>query len=183
MKTLKDCRMNLLSATVPKEVIHELILPMNYFPNNARYPLLIYQQVLNVSELSAELIKEFLKQNHWLNSWVDSIYDYHHYHSNTHEALVVLAGACQVQIGGPNGRVYSIVAGDVVILPAGVAHKNVGSSVDFKCLGSYPNYDDYDMNYGKVEEHPQVDINIKKVLLPKNDPVFGSKGLLFQYWK
>ncbi len=42
---------------------------------------------------------------------------------------------------------------------------------------------DYDMNYGKAEEHPLVDKKIQKVPLPNEDPIFGKKGILFDYWK
>jgi uncharacterized protein YjlB len=167
----------------PTKLIHKLISPSDYFPNNSRYPLLIYKQVFTSMEQSPEQIQQFLHENNWNNSWVDSIYDYHHYHSTTHETLVIIAGQCNVQIGGDKGAIYEVSNGDVIILPAGVSHKNVGSSPDFKCIGAYPDNHDLDMNYGKLEEHPAVDRNIKKVGLPQSDPVFGEKGLLFNYWK
>jgi len=173
--------MDVLSPKVPKEVVHDLVLPQDYFPNNSQYPLLIYKQVLDYP--NPEAVKRLLKENHWINSWANSIYDYHHYHSNTHETLVIIAGHCKVQMGGPKGAVYDVAQGDVIILPAGVAHKNVRSSSDFECIGSYPINDDYDMNYGTAEEHPQVDRNIEQVALPNSDPVFGTQGLLFNYWK
>ncbi|MBA3536521.1 MAG: cupin domain-containing protein [Tatlockia sp.] len=175
--------MDSLLAILPNDLLHDLIEASEHFPNNSRYPLLIYRQVFNFSKPSADLVQNFLNVNNWINSWVDSIYDYHHYHSNTHEALVIIAGTCKVQIGGPKGKIYEISKGDVIIFPAGVSHKNVGSSQDFKCVGSYPTDEDYDVNYGKAEEHPQVDINIKKVGLPATDPIFGKDGVLFDYWK
>ncbi|WP_131783376.1 cupin domain-containing protein [Legionella gresilensis] len=175
--------MNNLLPKQPEEIIHDLILAQNDFPNNAQYPLLIYKQVFKFANQSPEEIQHYLKQNHWINSWVDSIYSYHHYHSNTHEALVIIAGDCKVQIGGDSGNIYNIAKGDVIIFPAGVSHKNISASPDFKCIGSYPNDVDYDVNYGRADEHPRVDMNIKKVGLPKADPVFGNDGLIFNYWK
>lgn len=175
--------MNPLLPVPPKEILHELIPSQGHFPNNARYPLLIYKQAFEFSEYSQESVQNFLKHNKWINSWVDSIYDCHHYHSNTHEALVIIEGNCQIQIGGEKGKEYAITKGDVIIFPAGVSHKNVGSSDGFKCIGAYPTSINYDMNYGKAAEHPQVDINIQKVGLPECDPVFGKDGYLFDYWK
>ncbi|STX29765.1 Uncharacterized protein containing double-stranded beta helix domain [Legionella beliardensis] len=175
--------MNDLLPQRPKEIIHDLILPNDYFPNNSQYPLLIYNQVFKFSTPSPDLIQKYLKQNGWINSWVDSIYDYHHYHSNTHEALIIIAGECSVQIGGDLGNIYNISKGDVIIFPAGVSHKNISSSKDFKCIGSYPNDVDYDVRYGRADEHPLVDINIKQVGLPEADPIFGIHGLMFNYWK
>ncbi|HHF7344544.1 TPA: cupin domain-containing protein [Legionella feeleii] len=167
----------------PKEVIHELIRKNGYFPNNPEYPFLVYKNMAAFTDQTPDAIQAFLRHNQWINSWVDGIYKNHHYHSNTHELLVVIAGDCQVQIGGDQGKIYEIARGDIIILPAGVAHKNTGSSSDFKCIGAYPFDVECDMNYGKAEEHPQVVDNIKRVGLPARDPVFGAEGLLFDYWK
>lgn len=174
--------MNSLTPNVPQQIIHKLIGSDHYFPNNTRYPLLIYKQVFEFKTEAAKAVQELLKQNHWINSWVNSIYDFHHYHSNTHEVLVIIAGSGEVQIGGPNGEIFAISQGDVIIFPAGVAHKSIDLSDGFKCVGAYPFDLDYDMHYGKADEHPKVDENIDKVGLPSSDPIFGRKGLMFDYW-
>jgi uncharacterized protein YjlB len=87
-----------------------------------------------------------------------------------------------VQLGGDNGVLISIGAGDVIIIPAGVAHKNMGSSDDFGVVGAYPAGQNWDMNYGKGHERPQADKNIARVPLPEKDPVFGAGGPLGQHW-
>lgn len=168
-----------------KDIIHALVEINGNFPNNGQYPLLIYKKVAQSIPHFPKKIPSILAQNSWVNSWEDGIYDYHHYHSNTHEVLVVVSGQCNVQIGGNEGLIYRLSLGDVIVIPAGVAHKNVGCTIDFKCIGAYPSSDvqDYDMHYGLAKEHPQVDINIKAVGLPVSDPIFGKKGILFDYWK
>jgi mannose-6-phosphate isomerase-like protein (cupin superfamily) len=88
--------------------------------------------------------------------------------------------ACSSEEGG---AIEEVCAGDVVIIPAGVAHKNLGASRDFGVVGAYPAGQDYDMNYGKHGERPRVDENIARVPLPESDPVFGSDGPLLNYWK
>lgn len=174
----------MIKTLQPQTIISEIIPENGYFPNNVVYPLLIYKIALNLeNEKSPESIQRLLKDNGWYQSWVDNIYDYHHYHSNTHEVLVIYNGEGVVQIGGENGKIYDIEKGDVIIFPAGLAHKSISLSNNFKCVGAYPLDIDYDMNYGKAEEHPQVDINIKHVPLPAQDPIFGKNGLLFDYWK
>ncbi|KTD53063.1 Cupin domain protein [Legionella quinlivanii] len=175
--------MNHLTPLSSAKILHPLIGPDRYFPNNSIYPLLIYKSVFDLDGRSVEDVQQFLKGNQWINSWLDVVYDYQHYHSNTHETLVIYTGHCQVQFGGDNGVIYEVSRGDVVIIPAGVAHKNTGSSDDFKCIGSYPFERDYDVCYGLVEEHPRVDENIAGTGLPACDPVFGTKGGLFDYWK
>ncbi len=170
-------------AQQPKQLINELIPSMGYFPNNSHYPFLVYKEVFHFTEEAPDLIQRFLEKNLWINSWVDTIYPMHHYHSNTHEALVVTKGSCQVQIGGDKGTIHRVESGDVIIFPAGVAHKNLSSSPDFQCIGAYPEDIEYDICYGRAEEHPQVDEQIKKVGLPASNPAFGPRGLLFNFWK
>jgi uncharacterized protein YjlB len=167
----------------PTQVLSEIISSQGYFPNNNFLPLLIYKNVFNTNYLASGGIKKLFEQNSWGNTWVNGIYDYHHYHSNTHEVLVIISGYCNVIYGGPQGKVFKISEGDVIIHPVGVSHKKENSSENFSCVGAYPNSISYDMFYGKKEEHPEVDINIKKVKLPEMDPVFGSNGILQKHWR
>ena len=83
---------------------------------------------------------------------------------------------------GPEGKVITARAGDVIIVPAGVSHKNVNQSPDFRVVGAYPRGQMWDMNYGKTAERPGADENIKNVPLPATDPVFGKTGLLMRLW-
>jgi uncharacterized protein YjlB len=71
----------------------------------------------------------------------------------------------------------------VLVIPAGVAHMNLGKENDVTCIGAYPDGRDYDMNYGKPGERPKSDHNIASLPLPGTDPVFGKKGALLQLWK
>lgn len=167
----------------PQEVIQEIIHRNDFFPGNSIYPLLIYKKVFDFIDQSTEAVQKFLKKNGWINSWVDSIYPYHHYHSNTHEALVVFRGSASVQIGGENGAIYVIAQNDVIIFPAGVSHKNLESSEDFTTIGAYPFDVHYDMYYGNADEYLEAEKNVKRVGLPLTDPVFGKNGLLFDFWK
>lgn len=155
----------------------------DYFPGNLHYPLLIYKQISWEMHEPPQTIQDRLAKNDWSHSWVDSIYDFHHYHSNTHEVLVIISGNCQVQFGGEHGPIYTVHPGDVVIIPAGVAHKSLSMNPHFRCIGAYPFDVEYDMNHGNKEEYPKAIEAIKHVGLPKKDPIFGENGLLFNYWK
>lgn len=175
--------MNGIIPRKPQEVIQKIIHRNGFFPGNSIYPLLIYKNVFHFTNQSTEAIEKFLKENDWVNSWVDSIYPYHHYHSNTHEALVIFRGSASVQIGGEDGAIFVIAQNDVIIFPAGVSHKNIGSSDDFTTIGAYPFNVHYDMNYGDAIEYLAAEKNIRQVGLPFTDPVFGKNGLLFDFWK
>jgi uncharacterized protein YjlB len=166
------------------KIIQFLIKENGFFPNNATLPVLLYKDVLKLPEdTSEELVKEVFGQNDWGNTWVDGIYSYHHYHSITHEVLGVIRGHCTVMLGGEKGIKQKIEKGDVLVIPAGVAHMNIGSTDDFTCMGAYPKGVDFDMNYGKKEEHPEADENIKKVPLPDTDPLYGAEGPLMDNWR
>lgn len=73
--------------------------------------------------------------------------------------------------------------GDVVVIPAGVAHKNLGASPGFALVGAYPAGQLWDMMYGKPGERPRADENIARVPLPEADPVYGAGGPLLAHWR
>jgi uncharacterized protein YjlB len=105
-----------------------------------------------------------------------------HYHSTAHEVLGVYHGSARVQLGGERGVVQEVHPGDVLVIPAGVAHKKLGSTADFGVVGAYPEGQDWDMNYGRLGERPRADSNIARVPLPKADPVCGPDGPLTVHW-
>jgi uncharacterized protein YjlB len=155
------------------------------FPNNRRLPLLVYRKVLNsdASDLIAQ-VQAILADHGWAGSWVNSIFDYHHYHSNSHEVLAICGGRADVRFGGEHGITLTLAAGDVVVIPAGVAHKSLGAGADFVVVGAYPRgQEDYDMCHGKREERPEADKNIVSVPAPPSDPLYGPDGPLAEHWR
>lgn len=154
------------------------------FPNNPKLPALVYKGALFLHPGDdADAIIELFSKNNWTNAWKAGIYDYHHYHSQTHEVLGVFCGMADVQLGGPEGVCVEVYRGDVIIIPAGVSHKCLKSSPDFACVGAYPDGKEYDLNYGKREEREKAIANIASVPLPDKDPVFGDAGPVSEYWK
>ncbi|MBD3346172.1 MAG: hypothetical protein GF401_14030 [Chitinivibrionales bacterium] len=154
------------------------------FPNNDKLPLIIYIGAIELSSSDpSDTIRALFQTNGWENSWVDGIYSFDHYHSNTHEVLGIARGNATVLLGGPRSGITAPVgAGDVILIPAGVAHKKVESTRDFTVVGAYPKGDDFDMFYGKKEERPRADKRIHDVSLPPNDPVYGDSGPVFEQW-
>ena len=154
------------------------------YPNNAGLALIHLHQVFNAkAEVHPETIEKTFSDNGWENSWRNGLYSFHHYHSTAHEALGIYAGWVKAQLGGSEGTSVTATAGDVLIIPAGVSHKNLDQSPDFRVVGAYPKGQMWDMNYGKPAERPQADENIKNVPLPEADPVFGKTGPLIRLWK
>ena len=179
----KTARSTETPIATPGEVLHFGLADDGTFPNNPALPLLLYLQALNLPDKNAAAeVEHLLARNRWTGSWRDGIYSYHHYHSTAHEVLAVYGGSATVQFGGPDGITQRVAVGDVVVIPAGVAHKNLGCSGDFAVVGAYPDGQDWDMCYGKAGERPRADDNIKRVAKPKTDPVYGTKGPIFDHW-
>ena len=168
-----------------KPKIQTLIIPDNgRFPNNDALSLILMQQVFDPA--TKNLVRTIEKKFHgnaWEGSWRNGIFTFHHYHSTAHEVLGLYAGRVRAQFGGPDGQAVTANAGDVIIIPAGVSHKNLDQSPDFRCVGAYPAGQSPDMQYGKPGERPLADKNIRSVSLPKIDPVFGNNGPLLEIWE
>lgn len=162
---------------------HEFAVNKN-FPNN-RLPVLVYRQALTLphqKRKSAEIVRKVFAAHGWGNAWQNGIYDFHHFHSNTHECLGICMGEATVILGGPGGLPVKLGMGDVIILPAGVGHKCSSKSEDFLCVGAYPQGKDYDIKLGKASEFEEAKKRIASVPVPAGDPVFGNEGFLKAYW-
>jgi uncharacterized protein YjlB len=171
-------------ATAP-QVIDISIKRNGYFPNNA-FPVLIYKKALQLprqKNKAAEIIQQIFLKHGWSNSWKNGIYDFHHYHSTTHECMGIAMGSAMVILGGPGGKRVKLNAGDVVILPAGVAHRCISKTEDFHCVGAYPQGKEFDIKTGTVEEYKQAVSKIRRLAIPRYDPVNGKDALLKSYWR
>jgi uncharacterized protein YjlB len=164
-------------------VKHFYVRDNGRFPNSS-LPVIFYKSVLHVSSLfpARDIIKLFASNN-WKNSWKDGVYTYHHYHSNSHEVLGFYKGSTTLRLGGDDGVEIVVGKGDVLIIPAGVAHQNLQNETDVSCVGAYTDGISYDIKLGISGERPQTDENIAKVELPICDPVFGQLGELHSLWK
>ena len=166
------------------EVLNHSLEDDGIFPNNNSRPLLVYKKAIIINgKKGAETIENVFHSNSWGGSWRNGIYPFHHYHSTAHEVLGVYQGEARIQFGGDKGPILAVESGDVVIIPAGVAHKNINSSQDFRVVGAYPAGQSWDMNYGKPGERPAADKNIARIPDPETDPVYGGDGPLMDLWK
>jgi uncharacterized protein YjlB len=177
---------NVMQAQInpPAEIKTLLFSENGNFPNNPELPVLLYKKVFEFSGTDpATEIEKVFARNNWGGAWRNGIYNFQHYHSTAHEALGVYSGWAIVQLGGPGNEPVKIERGDLVVLPAGTAHKRIDSGNGFAVVGAYPDGQSWDMNYGKETELENTRQNISSVPLPKNDPVFGANGKMFEFWK
>src|SRR5258707_8189913 len=153
-------------------------------PNNPILPFIHYRSPVRLTHAPdpAAVLEELFECNGWSDSWRNGIYDFLHYHSGTHEVLGIARGHARVRFGGRDGKIVTLRAGDVVILPAGTGHQRISASRDLLVVGAYTAAGQYDECKGSPEEHARALQSIPKVRLPARDPVYGADGPLLDSW-
>ncbi|HEX2255249.1 MAG TPA: hypothetical protein VHG92_00875 [Afifellaceae bacterium] len=168
----------------PRDVEAFVIEPADGIPNNPRLPLLVYRAVLLPELTNAAACQSLFKRNSWGGNWVDGIYDYWHFHVTGHEALGCVAGSARVAFGGDAaGLLADVVAGDVVVIPAGVGHKLLEASPDFTVVGGYPPGQSGAITCPGDIDLEEAEERIAALDLPETDPVHGRAGLLTERWQ
>lgn len=132
--------------------------PTDLIPNSPR-PLLHYKNVLSknpgTSHCDPAEVWEIFMRNQWSVHWIFrySPTQVSHYHSQAHECMAVLSGTASIRFGvgdtsadmkentegsawEKGGVLLEAEAGDVFIIPAGVAHKthNTKPEAEFALL-------------------------------------------------
>ena len=167
--------------------------PFTYFfqtdghsvPNNPSLPVLVYSQTFNSETDSlADRFEDAFTRNEWSGCWRWGVYDFQHFHCNAHEALGIAQGQAEIQLGGPDGDSFQVKAGDLIVLPAGTGHRNLGCTNDFLVVGAYPyGQGRYETNRGDPAEFPKAVQRITETPLPTTDPIYGKNGPLIELWE
>lgn len=158
------------------------------FPNHPRLPVLVYKHAAaargaaNEAEAIAKFFESAWPKHHWQAAWRWGVYDFVHYHSTAHEVLGIYRGRASLRLGDSAGATLVVEAGDMIVLPAGTAHQNLGASEDFHVVGGYPDGQTADLLRGHPGERPAADERIAAVPLPKADPLTGRTGPLVSQW-
>jgi uncharacterized protein YjlB len=152
-------------------------------PNNPSLPLVLYRGALGMDGDPASACEAMFARNGWPDAWRNGIYGHHHYHSTAHEVLGIAAGSARVRLGGEAGQTVELRAGDVVVIPAGVAHKRETASADLLVIGAYPRGQDPDICRAEIGRRDKAIGNIAAVPLPTADPVTGSAAPLLECWR
>ena len=159
------------SASPPFEIMQIFMKDDGTFPNNQHYPTLIYKNSFQGSETDGRRL--IVNKNEWTEPWVWGIFSYHHYHTKAWELLLCVCGSASIQLGGDAGPTVKIDKGDLVLIPPGVAHKQLEEHGGFSLLGSYPTFrfdGRIDTCRGKPTDEERK--MIQECYVPKTDPIF-----------
>ena len=156
------------------------LAPNEGIPNSA-LPVLLYRGTELTQPSAAERV---FAERDWRGAWRDGIFDFHHFHSTTHEVLAVASGEVTVLLGGPApvGQQLTLARGDVVVLPAGTGHCRTAASDDLVVVGAYPGGMEWDVCRGDPAQREEVARNLARVPLPSTDPLHGADGPLPRLW-
>ncbi|OGZ65199.1 MAG: hypothetical protein A3C50_02940 [Candidatus Staskawiczbacteria bacterium RIFCSPHIGHO2_02_FULL_43_16] len=113
------------------------------FIPNSRFPVIVTRKMvtfLGAGPVEAEVvIKNRAFEIGWNLEWLWPVFKRPHYHSTTHEALVVYQGSATLRLGGHRlGKLVKVSQGDAIVIPAGVAHQAVERTENFQVFGFYP---------------------------------------------
>ena len=93
----------------------------------------------------------------------------------------VYSGTALLHLGGEEGQKVKVQAGDIIVIPAGVGHKNLGSD-NLGIVGAYPDGRSWDVNKGLPGERPGTDRIIAALPVPVTDPLRGKDTGLPVIW-
>jgi uncharacterized protein YjlB len=149
--------------------------PGDRIPNHPSFGVLIYRDVDGVAN-GPDAARRLFGAHGWGGSWVDGVFAFHHFHSTSHEALAVVAGAATLELGGPQGEAFDVAAGDVLVLPAGTGHRRATARDGFTVVGAYPaGQENYDLLRGDdPDEVAAARERIVALGAPRADPVGGE---------
>jgi uncharacterized protein YjlB len=187
---------------------HFVIPEAGNLPNNATLPVILYKGVAEFGDKEPEdVFEEMFARNNWGNGWrVESIYHFHHYHSDAHEVVAFARGKATLQIGGPDGPIIEVEAGDAAVIPAGVGHRRLDDEPGLSVVGAYPPEQSPDVCVLSAEdvqkardedadadgciircfgddERDAVRASIAATALPPADPLSGSDGPVMELWQ
>lgn len=141
-------------------------------------PLLVYHGVFPSSSSASWIESHLSGMGVVTPAWRYTMYSTSHFHSTTHEVLCISSGRARLCFGhedNPERVEKEVAKGDVIVVPAGVAHRLLDEIEDFEMVGSYPKGRHWDMCYGKAGEESKIK-SIASLGWFERDPVYGDKG-------
>lgn len=145
-------------------------------------PLMIYKSAFPSSTNASQIESHLSSVGVVDPQWRYTMYSTSHFHSTSHEVLGIASGKAKLCFGHEDNpkRVEQVLErGDVIVMPAGVAHRLLDDlEGGFSMVGCYLKGDNWDMCYGKSGEEGKIE-KIKGLPWFKRDPVYGDEGPTF----
>ncbi|WQF88074.1 Putative uncharacterized protein YjlB [Colletotrichum destructivum] len=187
------------SPATPPQPEQYIVRPTAHCPNNF-LPVLVYRGVLPEPH-NEETTSTYLQRYGWVKKGTWGTITTKHFHPNTHECYGIFQGDSELVFGegggdtsGTGARCF-VRAGDVVVVPAGVAHASVtqerkleeggDGGERYRYIGVYPEgAPKWRNEYGKkpLVDNRELAEEVSYVPVPDKDPISGLGGPLVQIW-
>lgn len=166
------------------------VIPMTHrlagdglIPNNPYLPVLFYSQALSAQcGALASAFEQRFAEHAWSSSWRNGIFPFDHFHATAHEVLGIYSGTVTVRLGGDAGVTLELLPGDVLVIPAGVGHRQLASQGGLGVVGAYPDGQHPDLCRPEGSRYEHRRQQVAAVPMPEMDPVYGPTGPLVGHW-
>jgi uncharacterized protein YjlB len=148
------------------------------FPAQSRKDIIIYRNAVDPDAADcAEQFEALFTENGWHLEWRGRISDTGHFHSRAHEIIAIVKGATILAFGGGKGKRVVLDAGDAVLVPPGLLHRQVGAwTGGVEAVGAIPEEVEWDLRREPPPDEP--DGGTALVDRPCCDPILGMRGPL-----
>jgi uncharacterized protein YjlB len=196
-KPAADVARSIGEKSTPFEIVDNVLTSVSYHKDdgkvpNSHLPVIMYHRALlipnpmerkNLTKWYVAL-KERVMPNGWNVDWIqeNAILRERHYHTWSHEVLIALRGESKLRIGGEKGVNLNFAAGDVLAIPAGVAHERRGIGTDFVVAGLYPIGCRWNTCYVHPDTYKRAKKELPRVKMPRHDPLYGINGPMVKQW-
>jgi uncharacterized protein YjlB len=150
-----------------------------WMPNNETLPVLLFRGAGRGERDLTDKLEDLVRRHGWMPEWRNGVYPFHHYHSTAHEVLAFSRGEATLILGGeaPGGKLITVRAGDIALLPCGTGHYRKTASADFLVSGAYSLGQRWDL-LRTAPDAAAVE-RMRGLPFPASDPVGGS---LRRHW-
>ena len=120
--------------------------PGDTIPNHPGFPVLVYRGTGMRDPMTA---RSRFAEHGWGGSWVDGVFDYHHFHSTSHEVLAVVAGGRRSSSAARRARRSRSRRATSSSSPPAPGTGGRGATARSRVVGAYPaGQEDYDLLRG-----------------------------------
>jgi uncharacterized protein YjlB len=146
------------------------------FPTRSRKDIIVYRNAVDPDAADcAEQFEALFTENGWRLEWRGRISDAGHFHSRAHEIIAIVKGSTILAFGGGKGKRFFLDAGDAVLVPPGLLHRQAGAwAGGVEAVGAIPEGVEWDLRREPPVDEP--DGGKAPVDRPCCDPILGMRG-------
>jgi uncharacterized protein YjlB len=151
-----------------------IVVEDGWFRLNPTFAAVVYRNVVDADARDcAGAFEALFRLNGWNIEWRGRISKAPHYHSSTYEIIGIAEGSTILALGSAGGRRIAMDAGDALLVPPGLEHRQVGGETGgIYAVGAVPTGSVWDI-CSELPSHEERQ-QIAALTRPDRDPVTGE---------